>query len=251
MPTGKITQITDFSGGGRASGPGAGPLGGGAAGRKSDADKALEKDQLDLFEVLREAKADKEAREKYNRLAAVSDGPKKINPGGKMLQGAVASPDLKYVFYRLSEPARDAKRTLVPNYITESGYTTDIPARTKVGQPAGSVETFIYHIAKDTVFKIDLNDIPGIRDEPEYLKEYPEVKKEEPARGAGREGGRGQGREEGRREGPPQKPLREVSFQNPVWSPNGTWAVVSIRSQDNKDRWIMKLDGETGKLSLL
>ncbi len=249
LADGKITQITDFSGGGRITGPGAGLMGGGAAGRLSEADKALEKDQLDLFEVLREAKADKEAREKYNRLTAVSEGPKKISTGGKMLQGAVASPDLKYVFYRLSEPARDAKRTIVPNYVTESGYTTDIPARTKVGQPAGSSEAFVYHIAKDTVFKIDLSAIPGIHDQPEYLKEYP-AKKEETAR----EGGRGPGREANRgagKEGTPQKPTREVSFQTPVWSPDGTRAVVSIRSADNKDRWIMQLDGETGKLSLI
>lgn len=250
LADGKITQITDFSGGGRAAGPGAGAMGGGAAARQSEADKILEKDQLDLFEVLREAKADKEAREKYNSLTAVPEGPKKINPGGKMLQGAVASPDLKYVFYRLAEPARDAKRTIVPNYVTESGYTTDIPARTKVGQPAGSTEAFVYHLAKDTVFKVDLTDIPGIYDQPEYLKEYADTKKEEPAseapKRAGREGGRGQGKE-----GAPGKPLREVAFQNPVWSPDATRAVVSIRSQDNKDRWIMKLDGETGKLSLV
>ncbi len=228
LSNGKITQLTDFSNA-RAMGPQGGP-----ASRQSEADKALEKDQLDLFEVLREAKAEKEAREKYNKLTEVK-GPKKISLGGKMLQGAVASPDLSYVFYRLSEPARDAKRTIVPNYVTASGYTEDIPARTKVGQPAGSTEAFVYHIAKDTVLKIDLADVPGIHDQPEYLKEYPQ-------------------KEEKARERPARtetKPLRDVSIQNPVWSPNGTWAVVNLRASDNKDRWIMKLDGETGKLSLI
>lgn len=214
LANGKTTQITNFSNENKRP-----------EARLSEADKTLEKDQLDLFAVLREAKADKEAREKYNKLTEVK-GPKKIVLGGKMLQGAVASPDLKYVFYRLAEPARDAKRTIVPNYVTASGYTEDIPARTKVGQPAGSSEAFIYHIAKDTVFKIDIKDIPGIEDQPKYLEEYPAKEKT-------------------------RKNMREVSFQNPVWSPGGTWAVISIRAQDNKDRWIMKLDTETGKLSLI
>ncbi len=191
--------------------------------KTGEADKVLEKDQLDLFQVLREAKEDKEAREKYEK-GAPKTGPKKISLGGKMLQGAVASPDLKYVFYRLSEPARDAKRTIVPNYVTASGYTEDIPARTKVGQPTGSTEAFVYHIAKDTVFKINLKDIPGIEDEPQYLADYPDRPKS-------------------------KNKVRSVSFQNPVWSPDATYAVIAIRSNDNKDRWIMKLDGETGKLS--
>lgn len=212
LNNGQTTQITNFSGENKKP-----------ENRLGEADKTLEKDQLDLFEVLRQAKADKEAREKYNKLTQVK-GPKKIALNGKMLQGAVASPDLKYVFYRLSEPARDAKRTIVPNYVTASGYTEDIPGRTKVGQPAGSTEAFVYHIARDTVFKIDLKDIPGIEDQPRYLEEYPGKSDK-------------------------KKNLRAVSFSSPVWSPSGSYAVISIRAYDNKDRWIMKLDAETGKLS--
>jgi len=221
LSDGKTTQITNFSSENKRP-----------EGRLSEADKTLEKDQLDLFEVLRQAKADKEAREKYNKLTEIKE-PKKISLGGKMLQGAVASPDLKYVFYRLAEPAREAKRTIVPNYVTASGYTQDIPARTKVGQPSGTMEAFVYHIAKDTVFKIDLKDIPGIEDQPEYLEEYPAKEKTD------------------KEKTDKKKALRAVSFQNPVWSPGGTRAAISIRAQDNKDRWIMTLDAESGKLSLV
>lgn len=219
LSDGKITQITNFSSENKRP-----------EGRLSEADKTLEKDQLDLFTVLREAKADKEAREKYNKLTEVKE-PKKIALGGKMLQGAVADPSLEYVFYRLAEPVKDAKGTIVPNYVTASGYTEDIPTRTKVGQPSGSGEAYIYHIAKDTVIKISLQDIPGIEDRPKYLEEYPAKEKSDKA--------------------DKKKTLREVSFQNPVWSPEGKYVVVSIRARDNKDRWIMKLDPETGKLSLI
>ena len=238
LADGKITQITRFSNENKRP-----------EARRSDADKALEKDQLELFSVLREAKADKEAREKYNKLTEIK-GPKQITLGGKMLQGAVAAPNLEYVFYRLAEPVRETKGTIVPNYVTASGYTEDIPGRTKVGQPSGSSEAYIYHIAKDTVIKIALRDIPGIEDRPKYLEDYPakekDARKKDEASGESETGSK---KPSAPREN--AKTLREVSFQSPVWSPGGTHAVVTIRSRDNKDRWIMKLDPETGKLSLI
>lgn len=215
LVTGKTSQITNFSSENKR--PDAKP---------GEADKALEKDQLDLFDVLKEAKAKKEARDAYNKLTEIKK-TKSISLGGKMLQGAAASPDLKYVFYRLAEMPKDAKRTIVPNYVTESGYTVDIPARTKVGQPMGSTEAYVYHIEKDTVFKVSTKDIPGIEDVPAYFSEYPESKTEK------------------------KKNLREVSFSQLIWSPNGTHAVISLRAVDNKDRWIMKLDPESGNLSLI
>jgi hypothetical protein len=36
-----------------------------------------------------------------------------------------------------------------------------------------------------------------------------------------------------------------------LWSENAANAVVVISAQDNKDRWIMRLDAITGKLTLL
>ena len=39
------------------------------------------------------------------------------------------SPDGKYVSFRVYHKAENpAKRTLVPNYVTQSGYTTDLNA---------------------------------------------------------------------------------------------------------------------------
>jgi dipeptidyl aminopeptidase/acylaminoacyl peptidase len=215
LASGKTSQLTNFSSENKR--PDAKP---------GEADKMLEKDQLDLFDVLKEAKAKKEAREAYTKLTEIKK-PKNISLGGKMLQGAVASPDLNYVFYRLSEMPRDAKRTIVPNYVTESGYTVDIPTRTKVGQPSGSTEAYIYHIAKDTVLTISTKDIPGIEDVPAYLADYPQEKTDK------------------------KKTAREVSFSQPVWSPNGTHAIINLRATDNKDRWIMKLNPENGSLSLI
>ena len=40
---------------------------------------------------------------------------------------------------------------------------------------------------------------------------------------------------------------REVQLSEPVWSDDGIKAVVDARALDNKDRWILALDEETGK----
>src|SRR5579872_216267 len=44
---------------------------------------------------------------------------------------------------------------------------------------------------------------------------------------------------------------REVQMQPPLWSEDGTKAVVIARALDNKDRWILALDPSTGKTRIL
>src|SRR5206468_12328887 len=106
--------------------------------------------------------------------------------------------------------------TIVPNYITESGFTAEILGRTKVGVPASTSESFIYDREKDTILIIKTDQVPGITDPPDYLKDYPSLdstrKKNE---------------------------LRNVTISRVYWNDDGTNAVVEILSEDNKDRWIM------------
>jgi hypothetical protein len=82
------------------------------------------------------------------------------------------------------------------------------------------MEAMIYNLKKDTVYQVNTENLPGIKDLPDYVKDYPEkVWSEE---------------------------LREV-YPNGQWfSPDGKKAVMVIRSGDNKDRWIARLDLETG-----
>ncbi len=116
-----------------------------------------------------------------------------------------------------------ARGTEVPDFVTESGYTTDIRSRAKVGGGQPTYESYVYDRQKDTSFVIRTTQIPGIYDKPDYAKDYP-------------------GRDTA-------KAARGVIINGPYWSEKGTHAIVNIRSQDNKDRWIMLLDGATGKLS--
>ncbi len=133
------------------------------------------------------------------------------------------SPDGKYVSFRVYNRAENpAQRTIVPNYVTQSGYTTDLNARPKVGGERGNYEIGIYNIEADTFYMVDHSQLPGIQDLPDYTKDYPDKTWE--------------------------KKDRLVSANDIIWSEDGKYAVVHFGSIDNKDRWIMRLLPNSGDL---
>ena len=54
-------------------------------------------------------------------------------PAGQTITSLELTPDEKYVIAGVTEPATGAKKTIVPNFVTESGYTEDIVGRDNVG----------------------------------------------------------------------------------------------------------------------
>lgn len=211
--TGNFTQITDFRRGRKPSSP-----------PETEQQKWLKQDQLAYIQILKERKEKRDASRAYRRTEDPKR-PKEIYLEDKMLGQTRLSPDGNYVTFALTKNA-NAKATIVPNYVTESGFTEDINTRTKVGAPQNAQEFFVYDIKRDTVIQVKTDDIPGIMEKPAYL--------------AGKDDGK---------EKKPQP--RAVSFFGPTWSPDGKHAVLQIRAGDNKDRWIMKLDVATQKLSLI
>lgn len=219
ISTGLFTQHTDFRRGPKR-----------AEAKQSDQEKWLKTDQLAYFDVLKQRSDSRKASEK-SRKADQPKRPKEIYLDDKNVDGIQLSPDGNFITYRLTKNAT-AKSTIVPNYVTESGFTEDIPARTKVGSAQNTSELFVYDIKKDTVLVVKTNDIPGIFDDPEFKKDYPA----KPVKADGKE----------------KKPEpRPVSFTSLVWSPDGKSNVLTARSQDNKDRWILSLDPATQKLKLI
>ncbi|PHN02094.1 S9 family peptidase [Flavilitoribacter nigricans DSM 23189 = NBRC 102662] len=216
IATGEITQLTNFIKGNKRSS------------RSSEGQKKwLEDQQMELFDVLRERKAVSDARRK-RREQLEPDRPVEIYYGSKRIGGMTASPDLRYVAYRLTTTVDD-KISEMPQYVTESGYAEMARTRPKVGDIQDSYDSYLYDRQRDTFYTIKTGEIPGIKEKPAYLFEYHE------------------GEEEFERE---YKNDRDVIVAGPYFSDNGQ-AVVVIRSLDNKDRWIMQLDLETGSLKLL
>ncbi|MCO6479915.1 MAG: prolyl oligopeptidase family serine peptidase [Phaeodactylibacter sp.] len=187
----------------------------------------LKEDQLGLFEVLRERKAEEEKRT-ARREALKPERPLEIYYGNKRLSGLQASPDLRFVTFRLTND-RDAQNTTVPTFVTESGYIDEQRARPKVGSPQDTHEMGVYDRQRDTFYMVDAQNLEGIKAKPAFLYEYhtdtvpfnPEYNKPKP-----------------------------TIILGPVFSEGGQAAVV-VRSLDNKDRWIAALDLEQGTLNQL
>jgi dipeptidyl aminopeptidase/acylaminoacyl peptidase len=188
----------------------------------------LKKQQLELFDIIKvnekDRKLDSAERSQF-KVAKL----KEIAFADKRLSNVQLSPDGRYVTYRLIQTAEGAKNAIVPDYVTSSGYTEDIPNRTKVGSPQATSESFIFDTRRDSVYSIITKDLPGIKDIPAYFKDYP--KELEALKKLNAD--------------------RKVDISGPFWSPDSKYAIVNIDAQDNKDRWLMKLDAATGKLTPL
>src|SRR5690606_37501525 len=84
------------------------------------------------------------------------------------------SPDEKYIVFRVSKTPEGNKNIIVPNYVTASGYTENINGRTKVGNTLPTFESYVYDVQRDTIYPVSTREIPGIKDLPDYVKDYPE-----------------------------------------------------------------------------
>jgi dipeptidyl aminopeptidase/acylaminoacyl peptidase len=188
---------------------------------KTDEEKYLERQQLELFDVLRERKAKAEAQKKLQEALEVKR-PKPYHIGQKFASSFVLSPDERFITFVLIQRPMDAKRTIVPNYVTESGFTEDIPGRTKVGEPLLTTELYVCNVNLDSVMQVKYDELPGI---------LPQHAAGDTVKARGK--------------------ARPVFFNGPYWSDDGKHAFVQVFSQDNKDRWLVMLDVENAKLATL
>ncbi len=234
---GQLIQLTNFvhsaataavpQAAGRRGRQGAGGKGDQAA-SGNDQERWLKSEQLELFDIIKVKDKDR----KLDSIERKEFEPKKLKEiavDDKAVGGVTLSPDGHYITYRLVKLPEGEKRTIVPDYVTASGFTEDIPNREKVGGPQATSESFIFDTQRDSVYKIVTSAIPGIKDIPEYIKDYPKELEQRTKRSDD----------------------RKVSIRGPYWSEDGKNAVVIVTAQDNKDKWIMKLDPSTGNLSPL
>ncbi|MFD1094666.1 S9 family peptidase [Salegentibacter chungangensis] len=189
----------------------------------SEKEKFLEEENLQLLSVVRERKDKKESTKAYKESVTGKEAFS-FYLNKKRLSGMQISPKGDFVTFRLIKSER-GKSTNVPNYVDESGYTEDLPARSKVGENKTSLELAIYNIKNDSVYFIKTDELPGIKALPDYVKDYPEKDWEEK--------------------------VRDVVPSGAVFSENGEKAIVNLRSTDNKDRWIAEIDLQTGNLKTL
>jgi dipeptidyl aminopeptidase/acylaminoacyl peptidase len=188
-------------------------------------DSFLKDQQKELFQFVRdEAKADawyatqsKSKKEKF---------PKEIFYDKSTLEQVKTSPDGKFVTFRISDyPAETS--TNVEHFITDDGFTQSKKARSKVSTDNFSKHKFgIFNVAKDTTYYVSFSNLTGIKTAPKYYQDYDNLKDKSDYETA-------------------------IVMMSPVYSKDGKNAVLEIRSQDNKHRWIVQLDVASGTITEL
>lgn len=191
---------------------------------ESAQDEWLRDDQLKYFNILEKRKNEREARSYRNEQTRI-EGLEPVYIGDKNIFRISVSPDLNYVVYHLYSSPKN-KNTIVPDYVTENGYTTDLNSRSKVGSTQFTSESWILNLKTGDTYQIQTDDMEGIFEKPKYLEEY--VEKDSVFN-------------------PLYDAPRKVNIGSPVFSDDSK-AVVNITSQDYKDRWIMVLDLTNGDL---
>jgi dipeptidyl aminopeptidase/acylaminoacyl peptidase len=209
----------------RQGGGGAGAAGAAGAQRGTDSQEYLKKEEKELIEAVRERAADRLQQEERRKQR---EKRKPFNvPAGQNVFNLSLSPDGQRVLALVNQPATGSKNTIVPNYITESAYTEDIPGRSNVGDAQSRSRTAIIDVTGGDSRWVDT----GLRAAPS-------------AAGAGTEGSG-----EARRE--PIARERDVQVNNLQWSEDSKSVVAYARAADNKDRWLLLVDPATGKSRVL
>uniref|UniRef100_A0A7V2B2L0 S9 family peptidase n=1 Tax=Rhodothermus marinus TaxID=29549 RepID=A0A7V2B2L0_RHOMR len=216
LRTGGLVQLTDLR---RGSEP---------RERKPDGQDAfLQAQQRALFEVIRKHAEAREAREKAQEQDRKAQNlPPTFYYGEKEVTQLQLDPTGRFVTFALTTNPPQEKSTAVMDYVTESGYAQSRQARPKVGVPPGSFELYVQDLLRDTTYLVNLHQVPGAYDVPEYLQQQG-IKPDT------------------------QKTKRFLYAYGPYWSGDGHYAVLEIRARDNKDRWIARLDPQTGQLTVL
>ena len=182
----------------------------------------LQQEQLAVMEVLRSRKENRAAADAYKNNLPKSKEIRSISLEDRSLQQLQVCPTGRYLSYVLFR-AGSGKIAQVPSYVTESGFTQEIDTRTKVGAPQGDYELYFYDRTEDSLIKISTADIPGIYDLPDYKWESAGKRTD-------------------------SSKTRAVMYAGVYWSPDGRLAMLEVRSQDNKDRWLLCWESSSRKM---
>ena len=199
LDSGEIAQLTDIHARKRDS-------------RDSDSQKFVKTEEQSLIAHTRvEAEKKKKAEEK-DKARALPAFELADRQSAADLQ---LSPDGTHVFILIAERSEVAKRPNVPNYVTESSYTEDIPARTFVGDAQEKRLFAVMNLETGKTQWADAGFAGTVTLKPDTTS------------------------------------AREVRWDMPEVSEDGALVVADVRASDNKDRWLAAVDPESGKTRVL
>ncbi|MEA3013000.1 MAG: hypothetical protein QOD42_1545 [Sphingomonadales bacterium] len=280
---GPLEQLTDIRV--PAAPPVAGVGASARAGAAGENQEYLRREERRLLDAVRERAEQREAQERIRRERD-KDRRKPFNlTAGQAVTSLMLTPDGAHVVLTVSEPA-SGKNAIVPNYVTEGGYTEDIQSRTKVGDAQGRTRLGLASVATgevrwvETGLRVDVAPRVQTRTEQnttESAQRESGAQQQQSAQQTGQQtgqqsaqaqqgqaGAQAQQQTGAQSQQPPrtqsqgqqtesaqQARDREVQLFQLQWSEDGTRAVLMARAADNKDRWVMSLDPATAKTRVL
>ncbi|HUR79849.1 MAG TPA: prolyl oligopeptidase family serine peptidase [Thermoanaerobaculia bacterium] len=182
-----------------------------------------------LSDVLTRREAERK-EDDAERKKEIAIAPLKLKKG-ESVQDLRLTPDEQFVLAFIGGDPSTGKRAVVPSYVTESGYTTDLPARRKVGdsEPATRLASISVKDGKVTWLE------HGLKQKIEKTETAEKTEATENKSGTKTE----------------VEEDRAVDIDPVFFSDDGNAAVLPIRAADNKDRWLMAFDPATGKTRVL
>jgi dipeptidyl aminopeptidase/acylaminoacyl peptidase len=194
--------------------------------RPNDSQRFIRDEEEKLIEYVREQN---EEKKKTEERASKTRLPSLELQERQSAVDFMLSPDGTHVFVVVAERPAGSKSTIVPNYVTSTGYTEDIPARTNVGDTQDRRLLAVMNLKTGKSVWADGSFAPPVPEE------------EKPADpGATAPDGR-----------PGRKAEREIRWSAPTISDDGKYVIAAARSADNKDRWFVTLDPESGKTRVI
>ncbi|MDH5588898.1 MAG: prolyl oligopeptidase family serine peptidase [Gemmatimonadota bacterium] len=111
----------------------------------------LETQQLELFEHVRIAREEEALRERRREAREAGVAATVYIRPNERVRALEATRDGKYALLSVSAPPQGAEQTVVPEWVTEDGYTRDLTVRTKVGDAQGESRVGVITVATGAV----------------------------------------------------------------------------------------------------
>jgi dienelactone hydrolase len=173
----------------------------------------LEEQQLELFQFIKDNKALKEYREKNENTIKER---KVIDKGDFQTNNLKLHPQGKFLTYNMVKYPQN-KKELMQHFISEDGYNISQSIKSKVSTSNFFESKYtIYNLEKDTIYHPDFSKLTNFYTVPLYLQ----TKKEKTQKS------------------------RFIHINQTVFNEDGSLCVIDIRSQDNKERWLVQIDLE-------
>lgn len=178
------------------------------------------KEERELFQFIQEQEETSEWRSEKRKVW--NHKIASFHKGQESVSNVQFSPDGRFMTFKLyTRP--NTERTHVEHHISKDGHTYTANARPKVSDEDPNNRLAIYDFDRDTTYFTDFSTLSDIRKKPAYLKEYGDTEAQ-------------------------YLRDRNIVMHEVKYSKGTTINVIDIRSYDNKDRWIVSIDLETGKI---